>query len=229
VARPFLSVVIPALDEEPSIEAAVRSVRDGADEVLVVDGGSTDGTAARAREAGARVIPSTAGRGLQLRRGADESRGEWILFLHADTRLDSGWADELRGLGPRSVGGAFRLAIESPRVAYRVIEAGVRLRCRLFGLPYGDQALFARRAAYEACGGMPAIPLMEDVAFVRRLRSRGPLVFLRTRARTSPRRWERGGVVRTTAHNLRFLALYALGRPPERLAAAYRSPPPEVP
>ena len=99
------------------------------------------------------------------------------------------------------------------------------LRCALLRLPYGDQALFARRTAYAACGGFPHLPLMEDVAFVRRLRAVGPLALLRPRAFTSARRWEKRGVLATTLGNLRTLALYAAGRSPERLAAEYKEAP----
>jgi rSAM/selenodomain-associated transferase 2 len=222
MARATVSVVIPALDEEAQIEAAVRSVRDQACEVIVVDGGSRDRTGERARDAGARVISATGGRGPQQDAGARRATSDVVLFLHADTRLEAGWADEIRALPSRFAGGAFRFAVASPRLAFRVIEKGVRLRCALFHLPYGDQALFARRPAYEACGGFPPLPLMEDVAFVRRLRGVGPLARLHTRAFTSPRRWERTGLVRTTAANLRLLALYAAGRSPARLAAEYR-------
>jgi uncharacterized protein len=111
--------------------------------------------------------------------------------------------------------------VDSARPAFRVIEAGVALRCRVLGLPYGDQAIFARRQAYLVSGGFPHLPLMEDVAFVRRLRRLGKFRFLAPRALTSPRRWERLGVVRTTAINWTVAALYAAGCPAARLARFY--------
>jgi rSAM/selenodomain-associated transferase 2 len=217
---PSLSVVIPALDEESRIADAIRSVRADA-EVIVVDGGSRDATRAVAAGEGARVLESPAGRGPQLDRGARAAGGDWIVFLHADTRLEAGWAEALRTLPPEIVGGAFRLAIDSPRSAFRAIEAGVRLRVRLFALPYGDQALFARREAYARVGGIPPLPLMEDVAFVARLRCAGPLAFPSVRALTSARRWERHGVVGTTLRNWRIMAWYLAGRAPEKLARMY--------
>lgn len=212
-----MSVVIPTLDEEPCVADAVRSVRDDA-EVVVVDGGSRDRTCAVAAAAGARVVSSPPSRGLQLDAGARAASGDWLVFLHADTRLESGWASALRALEGDVCGGAFRFAVESPRRRYRWIEGGVALRCRWFRLPYGDQALFARRDVYERLGGFAPLPLMEDVEFVRRLARAGRLAFPGIRAFTSARRWERHGMTATTLRNWWLLTLYAAGCSPDRLA-----------
>lgn len=220
MAMPRLSVIIPALDEGDLVAQAVRSVRDEA-EVIVVDGGSEDRTRAVAQTEGAAVLVAPSGRGRQLDAGARRATGDWLVFLHADTRLEAGWAPALRRLDAEVVGGAYRFAIDSPRLGYRVVEAGVALRCRLWRLPYGDQGLFVRREVYGMIGGFPPFPLMEDVAFVRRLRRAGRLAFLPVRAVTSPRRWERRGIVATTVQNWWLLALYAFRRPPERLARRY--------
>jgi hypothetical protein len=126
------------------------------------------------------------------------------------------------------VGGAFRFALDSARPAYRALEAAVLARCRLLGLPYGDQGLFARRSAYDAAGGFSPLPLMEDVDFVSRLRRQGPLAFPRVRAFTSPRRYERDGLLGATLLNWWVLGLYAAGRPPERLAEIYDARPQEA-
>jgi rSAM/selenodomain-associated transferase 2 len=215
-----LSVVIPAWNEEGTIAEAIRSVREQA-EVLVVDGGSRDRTCAVAEAAGARVLRAPRGRGRQLDLGAREAGGDWLVFLHADTRLEAGWAEALRALGPGVVGGAFRFAVDASPRSYRLLEHAVAARCRVLHLPYGDQALFARRESYARAGGFPPFPLMEDVAFVRRLARAGRLAFPPVRAFTSPRRWERAGLLRTTARNAWLLALYGLGSPPERLARLY--------
>ena len=217
-----LSVVIPTLNEEARVADAVRSVRDDA-EVVVVDGGSSDRTRAVAEAAGASVIASARGRGVQLAAGARAVRGEWLVFLHADTRLEHGWAGALRALPASVVGGAFRFALDAPRPAYRWLEAGVTLRCRLFRLPYGDQGLFARRAVYDTIGGFRPMILMEDVDFVRRLGRAGALAFPPVRAFTSARRFERRGAARTSLRNLGLLALYALGCDPERLVRLYEA------
>jgi len=223
MTAPSLSVVIPALDEEASVEAAVASARAGGAsvEVLVVDGASSDRTREVAAAAGATVLQSPPCRGAQLDLGARRASGEWLVFLHADTRLEEGWSRALGGLPRDVVGGAFRFAVDSPQRGYRSIEAGVALRCRLLRLPYGDQGIFARREAYEAVGGFPHLPLMEDVAFVRRLSRAGRLVFPPVRALTSCRRWERHGLVGTTVRNWGLLALFGLGWPPHRLARLY--------
>jgi rSAM/selenodomain-associated transferase 2 len=221
------SVVIPAWNEEPWIERAIASVAD-ADQVIVADGGSRDATRERARAKGALVVETARGRGAQLRDGARRATGEWLVFLHADTRLEAGWRAALESLPSAAVGGAFRFALDSPRPSYRAVEAVVLARCRLLGLPYGDQGIFARRRAYEAAGGFSPLPLMEDVDFVSRLRRVGPLAFPRVRAFTSPRRYERRGVVGTTLRNWWVLGLYAAGRPAERLAEIYDARPQEA-
>jgi rSAM/selenodomain-associated transferase 2 len=218
-----LSVIIPTLDEEACIARAVRSVRDAA-EVIVVDGDSHDGTLRVAESEGAVVLTMAPGRGGQLHAGARRAHGDWLVFLHADTWLEPGWAEALRALEPALVGGAFRFAIDSARLGYRVVEASVTLRCRVFQLPYGDQGLFVRREVYEGIGGFPPIPLMEDVAFVRRLSRAGRLAFPGVRAFTSPRRWERRGILSTTVRNWWLLGQYAAGRPPEELAKSYDRP-----
>ncbi len=218
--RPSVSVVIPTLDEEQRLPSAIQSVRADAD-VIVVDGGSGDATREVAAREGARVLEAPRGRGRQLDQGARAATGEWLLFLHADTRLETGWADALAALPPEVVGGAFRFAVDSPRAAFRVVERAVRLRLRLFALPYGDQGLFVRREVYARIGGVPHLPLMEDVAFVARLRRAGRLAFPPVRAFTSARRWDRYGIVGTTLRNWSLLALYAAGQSPERLARRY--------
>jgi len=217
----LVSVVIPALDEEAAIADAIASVRDEADEVIVADGGSADATRERAVAAGARVVDAPRGRGTQQIEGARAATGEWIVFLHADTRLDPGWSRWLHEAPAGTALVAFRFAVDSRRRAFRLVELGTRLRCRLLRLPYGDQALSVRRAAYEAAGGFRPLPLMEDVDLVRRLRRVGALRLAPHRALTSGRRWEKRGVLAGTLRNWTTLTLYALGASPERLRRRY--------
>lgn len=217
-----ITVVIPSLNEEPSIRTAVASVAAEATEVIVVDGGSTDATVAEARAAGGRVVLSPRGRAAQMEVGAAQATGEWLVFLHADTWLEAGWADALLRLEGDVVGGAFRFTLDSPRLRYRVVEAAVQLRCALLRLPYGDQGLFARRTALGSGGVFGDVPILEDVDLVRRLRREGRFAFLPVRAVSSPRRWEEHGFWRTTLVNWYVMVLHALGTPRERLARIYR-------
>jgi rSAM/selenodomain-associated transferase 2 len=219
-----LSVVIPALDEEAEIEAAVESARAPEVEVLVVDGGSRDATASLARRAGARVLASPRGRARQLALGFDASEGDGVLFLHADTRLPPGWADAVRAAlaDARVAGGAFRLCFDERGFALRVVEWGARLRAALFAMPYGDQALFARRSVLRDAGGIPQVPVMEDLDLVRAIRRRGRLALLPLPARTSGRRYRAQGVWRTAWRHALAAAAWSLGFDRARLAAWLR-------
>lgn len=219
-----LSVVIPALDEACRIAGAVASATGEGVEVIVVDGGSRDATPVHAAEAGATVIETGPGRARQLGIGAEKARGDVVLFLHADSRLPAGWDAAVRCAlaDPAAVGGAFGLRFDVLRPALRVIEWGVALRVKLLGLPYGDQAIFARRAVLEEIGGVPDTPVMEDLDLVRALRRRGRLVQLPLAVTTSARRYLEGGVWRTAGRNLLAAAAWLLGLDRRRVAAWYR-------
>ncbi len=217
-------MVIPALDEAERIAEAVGSARAPDVEVIVVDGGSSDDTAQRARAAGARVIASAPGRARQLEVGARASGGDALLFLHADTCLPEGYAAAVaRALAARSVvGGAFRLRFDRRTPALRWIERGARLRAALFGLPYGDQALFVRKDTFEAIGGVPQVPILEDLDLVRAMKRRGRLALLPLDAVTSARRHLAQGPWRTAArHALGALAGF-IGVDRARVAAWVR-------
>ncbi len=170
-----IAVVIPALDEADRVVGAIESAAAPEVDVVVVDGGSRDDTRQRAAAAGARVVASAPGRARQLQTGVRETRSDVVVFLHADTRLPPGFADALRAslADPRVVGGAFRFHFDDPRFRLRVVEWGTRVRVALFRLPYGDQALFVRRSALEGIGGVPQVPIMEDLDLVKALRRRG--------------------------------------------------------
>jgi hypothetical protein len=222
------SVVIPVRDERDSLGRALESTRVPDVERIVVDGGSRDGSAELAARLGAeRVLASDPGRARQLAAGLAAARGDVVVFLHADTRLEAGWEVALRSAlaDPRVAGGAFRLAFESTRPVYRLVEAGARWRARLGGLPYGDQALFARREPLVVAGGITEAPIFEDLDLARRIRRLGRLVLLAPRAWTSPRRYDRNGVVRTVARNNLALAAWLLDLDRQRVARWYRTRP----
>lgn len=212
--------MIPALHEADRVRAAVTSAIAPGVEVVVVDGGSRDATVARAREAGARVLASPPGRARQMAAGVGATRAEVILFLHADTTLPPGWPGAVTGAlaDPGVVGGAFRLRFDEDGPALRLIAWGARLRAAALGLPYGDQALFVRRAALDAVGGVPQVPLMEDVDLVRALRARGRLALRPEAVTTSARRYREGGVLRTWLRHAAALGADALGVERARIA-----------
>lgn len=225
---PGVSVVIPVLNERESLARALGSIDLPGIERIVVDGGSSDGSPELARKLGADlVLDSAPGRALQIELGRRRASGEVILFLHADTRLEAGWLESLRAAlhDPGVAGGAFSLRFESPRLALRVIEVAVAWRCRLARLPYGDQALFVRSQVLERVGGIPPVPLFEDLDLVRTIRRSGKLALLASGALTSPRRYERNGVWRTVLRNLLAVAAWWLGLPRDRVSIWYRRAP----
>mgnify|MGYP001822508232 CR=1 FL=1 len=233
-----VAVVIPALREADRIEAAVASALQGSGgsretpgeavddvSVLVVDGGSDDETRDRAERAGASILVSAPGRAVQLAAGCAHTTAPIVLFLHADTRLPQGWLRRVKGAlrDPDVVGGAFgfRFDRRSPRLAW--IEWGVKVRNVLFRLPYGDQAIFARRTAIEEMGGLPRAPIMEDLDLVRELKRRGRFVLIPDPVSTSARRYERAGPVRTFLRNVGALLAWRLGVDRHRVARWYRA------
>ncbi|WP_068115532.1 TIGR04283 family arsenosugar biosynthesis glycosyltransferase [Tropicimonas marinistellae] len=222
-----VSVVIPTLDAEPALKEMLPGVFDGVAaglvrEVIVTDGGSTDDTEALAEAVGARFIPGPAGRGGQLRRGCAAARGAWLLILHADTHLPPGWVENVRAaMASPDLAHAFRLSFRASGAAPRIVAGWANLRSRLFRLPYGDQGLLLTRGRYEAAGGFPEIPLMEDVALARAL-GRG-IRLMPANVSTSAARYEAEGWLRRGSRNLSNLVRYRCGAPPEQLARRYAS------
>jgi rSAM/selenodomain-associated transferase 2 len=217
----MLSVVIPALDAAATLKPCLDSLGPVPD-LIVVDGGSRDMTRDIARSAGARVIESPRGRGLQLAAGADAASQPWLLFLHADTGLSHGWraASKAHAAARPAAAGAFRFRLDDAAWQARLVERGVALRVKLFALPYGDQGLLIPRALYDQVGGYRPLPLMEDVDLVRRI-GRRRLAVLPADAVTSAARWRRDGWARRSARNLACLALHRMGMSEEKVKRLY--------
>lgn len=221
-----LSIVVPVLDEASGIGATLESLRElrlRGCEVVVVDGGSRDATREIAAPLADRVIESPRGRAAQMNAGARAASGDILLFLHADTRLPPG-ADQSARFGMRRTGarwGRFDVTIAGATPMLRLVARSMNARSRMTGIATGDQAIFARRDAFEAVGGFPEIPLMEDIALSKRLKRLSPPLCLRERVVTSGRRWERHGTLRTILLMWRLRLAFALGADPRRLARDY--------
>jgi rSAM/selenodomain-associated transferase 2 len=214
----MLSVCIPALNAAATLPATIASLGE-ADEIVVADGGSSDGTASLP---GATIIQAPRGRGTQLHAAAQAAKGDWLLFLHADTSLATGWraAAQAHIAAHPGKAAAYRFRLADPAWQARVIERGVAVRARALALPYGDQGLLISRVLYEQLGGYRPLPLMEDVDLVRRI-GRNRLRLLPHNAVTSAERWRREGWFTRSARNAHLLLLYRLGASPERLARLY--------
>jgi rSAM/selenodomain-associated transferase 2 len=221
-----LSVIIPVLQEQQRINQTIAAVRrqDSTAEIIVVDGDPAGSTLHIITDPAVIQLTAQAGRGSQLAAGCSAATGDLMVLLHADTLLPDHAFQAIRAaLESGAVWGAFRLGIDAPGLAYRIIERSVDLRCNLFTLPYGDQAIFVTRSALQQIGGIPPLPLMEDVALCDRLKhSRHRFMLLPTRVQTSARRWQRDGVIRRTLHNWLLLLRYRCGVSPIRLTAHYQ-------
>jgi rSAM/selenodomain-associated transferase 2 len=222
-----LSVIVPTLNEAERVEpllSGLSALRRQGHEVIVVDGGSTDGTAQQAKGEADRVIIAPRGRARQMNAGADRAQGGVVLFLHADTVLPAD-ADRLilSGLDETGRGwGRFDVAIDGRHPLLPVIAWFMNRRSRLTGIATGDQGIFVRRELFRTLGGFPDQPLMEDIELSKRLLRTGPPLCLPQPVVTSGRRWETRGVWRTMVLMWRLRWLYWRGVPPERLAALYR-------
>jgi rSAM/selenodomain-associated transferase 2 len=224
--RISLSVVIPTFNAGETLPETLAAPRGSAliGEVIVADGGSSDETVDCAISAGARVVVAPRGRGGQLAAGAAAACGDWLLFLHADCRLEPGWEKAVEAFltAPEAAShaGYFDLALDDPAPAARRLEHIVAWRCRVLALPYGDQGLLIARTLYDAVGGFALLPLMEDVDLARRL-GRRRLTRIGARCITSARRYRCDGYLRRPLRNLLCLSLYFAGVPPARIIGLY--------
>jgi rSAM/selenodomain-associated transferase 2 len=219
-----ISVVVPMLNEERTIAATLLALTQlKPHELILVDGGSSDGTPTICRQFNVEVLTAPRGRAAQMNYGARRATGNVLLFLHADTRLPPTAFDDIRdALGdPRFVGGRFDIQLDGDHWMLRVIGAMISLRSRLSKVGTGDQGIFVRREVFQRMGGFPEIPLMEDIALCRALKRLGEVACLRSKVITSARRWESDGVWRTIFRMWMLKSLYLMGVSPVRLKKFY--------
>ena len=226
--RPLLSIIVPVIDEDRIINDLIEHLcglpfGKGC-EVIIVDGNQNQNTLKAIFREDVKKIASFKGRGAQMNTGAAVAKGEILLFLHADTLLAPPAFDQilLALKPPKVVGGAFDLGIDSNRWGFRLIETVASLRSRITRIPYGDQAIFIKKTVFERLGGFGEIPIMEDVDLMRRVKKTGQkIAIIPLKVLTSPRRWEKEGLLFSTLRNWILISLYLLGVSPQKLAKFY--------
>lgn len=220
----MISVIIPVLNEAKLLDNTLTQLQPELEghELIVVDGGSTDNTLSIARKYG-RVISSERGRAKQLNAGAASANGDILIFLHADIWLEKGAFKAVEStLASGFVGGGFLQKIDGKSYLYRVIEITADMRGKYLKVFYGDSGIFIRRTDFQRIGGFPDVPIMEEMGFSEELRRLGKTKMIMPHIHISARRWERNGIVRTTAKNWLITFLYFIGFSLDRLAKLYR-------
>ncbi len=219
------SIIIPVFNEASAIPQTLQRLqpsRQRGVEIIVVDGGSSDGTPKLAKLLADHVLSASKGRAQQMNRGAQRAAGEYLLFLHADTRLPDHWLSRLSDVCERSAAwGRFDVRLSGRRWLLRVIETMMNWRSRVTGIATGDQAIFVRRELFERVGGFPDIALMEEIVLSRRLKNCAAPVCLRDKVVTSSRRWEKNGMIKTILLMWWLRLRFFFGADPDRLARIY--------
>jgi rSAM/selenodomain-associated transferase 2 len=217
-----ISIIIPVLNEAKAIAQTIKQAQNAtAVEIIIVDGGSTDGTLQAANHL--QVITSPPGRAGQMNIGAAAAIGDILLFLHADTLLPTGFDTWVRQTlaQPGIIAGAFQLKIDGHNFGLRLVEKMVNLRSRYCQMPYGDQAIFLKATTFQEFGGFPPQPIMEDFELIQRLQQQGKIAIAPLAVITSARRWQKLGILKTTLINQMVVIAYLLGVSPHRLAGWY--------
>ena len=222
---PYMSVIIPTLNEANCIEDTIKRALAEDVEIIVVDGGSRDETIRKAADLGVRAETSLPGRAKQQNHGAVVAQGGVILFLHADTWLPKGYVGYVFEtlLDPKTAFGAFRFKTDANHWMMKVVDLITNFRARTLKIPYGDQALFMRKALFESVGGFPDVPVSEDLLLVRRLAKEGSVRIVPAPVITSARRWQTLGVIRTSLINVVIATAVTLGVSPKRFVSLYRN------
>jgi rSAM/selenodomain-associated transferase 2 len=226
MAQYIISIIIPVLNEGAIIKQTLAQLTQHSEiEIIVVDGGSKDDTVAIARSAAKVITVTGKGRAGQMNAGADLAQSDLLLFLHADTQLPPNFIELVtQTLNQKKViAGAFELAIDGSDISLRGLEMLVKLRSHLFSLPYGDQAIFIFKKAFQEAGRFADLPIMEDFEFIQRIKSQGKIAIAPAAVTTSRRRWQKLGIWQTTAINQLMIAGYYLGISPAKLSKFYRN------
>ena len=223
-----ISIIIPVLNEVNTITQTISTAQTAKDkdiEIIVVDGGSNDGTIELIKCLNIQIISSLPGRATQMNCGAKIARGKILLFLHGDTLLPSNFDRMLEEIlvKPKIIAGAFELSIRGKTKGLRIVERMVNWRSRYLQMPYGDQGIFLPAKIFQEIGGFPEIPIMEDFELIRQLKKRGQIAIVPAPVFTSGRRWQKLGILKTTFINQIVIIAYLLGVSPKRLARLYRS------
>lgn len=221
----MISVIIPVLNEAKILDKTLSQLQSELEghELIVVDGGSTDNSVSIAEKYG-RVISSERGRAKQLNAGANAAKGDVLIFLHADIWLEKGALKAVKSaLSSGYVGGGFLQKIDGRNFLYRIIEITADMRGKCLKVFYGDSGIFLRRTDFHRIGGFPDVQIMEEIVFSKKLRKAGKTTMVKPYIHISARRWEKNGILRTTAKNWLITALYFLGFSQERLAKLYRN------
>ena len=221
-----IAVIVPVFNEAQLLPEKLTSLKAlNADEMVFIDGGSTDGTQQLLEASGVLWFTGTQGRAAQMNVGAGKCKGDILLFIHIDTDLNESNISAIRSAIKQQgvVGGRFDICLSGSHPAYRMISWFMNMRSRLSKISTGDQAMFVRRDVFEQMGGFADLPLMEDVEFSKRLKGQGKIACLRQRVTTSSRRWQQYGIIRTILLMWRLRFLYWLGTPADKLATMYRN------
>ncbi len=220
-----IAAIVPVFNEAQLLPEKLSSLRAlNSDELIFIDGGSTDGTQQLLEASGVTWFTGVRGRAAQMNVGAGKCKSDIILFIHIDTEIDESNISAIKSVMKQQglVGGRFDIRLSGHHPAYRMISWFMNIRSRWSKISTGDQALFVRRAVFEQMGGFADLPLMEDVEFSKRLKREGDIACLRETVITSSRRWQQHGIIRTVLLMWKLRFLYWLGTPADKLAAMYR-------
>lgn len=221
----MISVIIPVLNEDKILDKTLRNLQSEliGHELIIVDGGSSDNSVEIAKKYGT-VISSGKGRAKQLNAGAEKANGKILIFLHADVWLEKGAIFEVeRAITFGFVGGGFLQKIDGKNLLYRIIERSADIRGKYMKIFYGDSGIFITRDGFQKIGGFPDVPIMEEIEFSRAMHKLGRTLMVSPRIHISARRWETGGIIRTTLINWFITMLYILGFSTDKLAQLYKN------